>query len=164
MVGGAFDYLENRFTNNCNVPLHCQEMLQVYKVIRIFDPRFALVHLDEDYVDSFDVVTPIKYHVDFKALKGEVDAFKRSAAVAVVDDSDFKAYTESVLKFWRVNGHKMPTWSKAARIAFSIPASSCAAERVFALLRCMFGKQSGKALADLIETSLRLRYNDRVCV
>ena len=133
------------------------------QVLRIFDPTFAATNIDAAYVDTLVAVTPIAYHIDLEELKREVAAYKTAAATAVIDNSDFEAYTESLLKFWRSEGHKMKTWSKAARIAFSIPASSCAAERVFALLRAYFGSTHKSALADQIEATLQLVYNKRVC-
>ena len=71
------------------------------------------------------------------------------------------AFTESVLQFWRDNGHKMKVWSAAARIVFAFPASSCAAERVFALYRAMFTANQASLLSDAMSACLRLRSNDR---
>ena len=87
--------------------------------------------------------------------------YKSLAASAVIDTSDMDVFTESLLNFWREHGHKMKVWSAAARIMFALPASSCAAERVFALYRAMFTKLQAAALSDGIQSTLRLRYNDR---
>ena len=55
--------------------------------------------------------------------------------------ADVDDYTEKVLCWWRQHGQGFPTWSLAARMAFSISASSAACERVFSLLKQMFGEQ-----------------------
>ncbi len=56
---------------------------------------------------------------------------------------------------------KMPVWRKAAKIVFAIPPTSAASERVFALLKTMFGKDQDASLSDLIQGALMLRYNQR---
>ena len=64
----------------------------------------------------------------------------------VVDTSSMEAFTNSVLLFWRHNGHKFPTWAAAARIMFSMTPNSASAERVF-------------SLSDLVQGSLMLKFN-----
>ena len=49
-------------------------------------------------------------------------------------------YTESLLKWWRSNCPRFPTWAIAARIIFAMQPSSAASERVFSLVKEMFGK------------------------
>ena len=70
-------------------------------------------------------------------------------------------YTEFVLKWWRTHVPRFPTWAKAARIVFALPASSAASERVFALLKRLFGEQQMRSLADLVQAALMLNYNGR---
>ena len=61
------------------------------------------------------------------------------------------------------NSSKFPAWAEAARIVFAFSPNSAAAERIFSLLKVMFGDQQMTALvADIIETALMLRYNKRV--
>ena len=55
------------------------------------------------------------------------------------------------------------TWAIAARIIFAMQPSSAASERVFSLVKEMFGKDQLSAMADLVQGSLMLRYNKR-CV
>ena len=68
-------------------------------------------------------------------------------------------FTNSILLFWRRNGHKFPTWAAAARIMFAMTPNSASAERVFSLLKAMFGDARASSLADLIEGSLMLKFN-----
>ena len=67
----------------------------------------------------------------------------------------------SPLRRWRTNGKSFPAWATAARIAFAISPNSAACERVFALLKSMFGEQQVSSLADILEAALMLRYNGR---
>ena len=46
-------------------------------------------------------------------------------------------------------------------MVFAISPNSAACERVFALLKVMFGDQQMSALADYIQTALMLAYNKR---
>ncbi len=52
-------------------------------------------------------------------------------------------------------------WSKAARIVFSMSPNSASCERVFSLLKVMFGENRDSSLADMLQASLMLRYNKR---
>ena len=54
-----------------------------------------------------------------------------------------------------------PAWALAARLAFAISPNSACCERVFALLKSMYGDQQMSALADQIEAALMLRQNGR---
>ena len=56
---------------------------------------------------------------------------------------------------------KIPEWSKAARIIFAFSANLAGCERVFSLLKVMFGDQQHTLLADYLQGSLVLRYNAR---
>ena len=50
------------------------------------------------------------------------------------------------------------TW---AQIIFAFTPNSAAAERVFSMLKAMFGDQQMETLADIIQTALMLRINKR---
>ena len=56
---------------------------------------------------------------------------------------------------------EFPTWAKAARMVFSFTPSSAASERVFSLLKQLFGDQQLSSLMDYIQGSIMLNYNDR---
>ena len=60
--------------------------------------------------------------------------------------------------FWRRNGQKFPTWAVAARIMFAMTPNSASAERVFSLLKAMFGDARASSLSDLIQ-GLMLKFN-----
>ena len=53
-----------------------------------------------------------------------------------------------------------------ARIAFALSPTSASCERVFALLKSMFGEalaeDQTRCLADFVRTALMLRYNKRI--
>ena len=52
-------------------------------------------------------------------------------------------------------------YSTAAQIVFAFTPNSAAAERVFSMLKAMFGDQQMETLADIIQTALMLRINKR---
>ena len=54
-----------------------------------------------------------------------------------------------------------PAWALAARIVFAISPNSASCERVFALLKNLFGEEQSLSLADYVQASLMLNYNDR---
>ena len=79
------------------------------------------------------------------------------------ESKDNHAFTEGVLHWWKVHGSKFSAaWAEAARIVFAFTPTSAAAERVFSMLKAMFGDQATNAFADYIQTAIRmLRSNKR---
>ena len=51
--------------------------------------------------------------------------------------------------------------TQGAQIVFAFTPNSAAAERVFSMLKAMFGDQQMETLADIIQTALMLRINQR---
>ena len=49
-------------------------------------------------------------------------------------------YSNAILSWWRDNGTAFPAWALAARIVFAISPNSASCERVFALLKNLFGE------------------------
>jgi len=71
-------------------------------------------------------------------------------------------YTTAVLKWCADHGGPaFSAWKDAARIVFAISPNSASCERVFALLKSMFGDCQMRSLADYIQAALMLRYNGR---
>ncbi len=79
------------------------------------------------------------------------------------ESKDNHAFTEGVLYWWKVHCSKFPAacWAEAARIVFAFTPTSAAAERVFSMLKAMFGDQSTTAFADYIKTAIMFRSNKR---
>ena len=161
IVKGAYTYLENRITDNCQTPYHCSGPFEVCRTSQLFDPSYAANHLNASAVDELcDSVPAVSM---FKTqLKSEIEAYATAAAAAPpMQHSDVHAFTEAVLEFWRKHGSKMKTWRDMARRVLAIPPNSAASERVFSLLEAMFGKDQLQALSDMIQAALMLRYNKR---
>ena len=51
--------------------------------------------------------------------------------------------------------------SLAARVAFALSPNSASCERVFAVLKNLYGEQQMSALADQIQAALMLNHNQR---
>ena len=64
-------------------------------------------------------------------------------------------------RWWRTNGGSFPAWALAARIVFASSPNSASCERVFALLRNLFGELQMSSLADYVQAALMLNYNQR---
>ena len=135
-------------------------MYEVLKLIRFFDPTFAGQHLTSDGVTALLGVKPLAPLI--AGLKRELPAYLVEARkVTAIDHNDVHQFTTDVLKFWRNVCTQIPTWAKAAKIVFSFTPSSGASERIFALVKTMFGDDQLSALADCIQASLMLRYAQR---
>ena len=70
-------------------------------------------------------------------------------------------YSNAILDWWRTNGTSFPAWALAARVVFVISPNSASCERVFALLKNLFGDAAMSALADYLQAGLMLNYNQR---
>ncbi len=70
-------------------------------------------------------------------------------------------YAWRTVEWWSNQGSSVSAWKKAARIVFSMSANSAACERVFALLKNMYGEARDSSLSDALQAALMLRYNHR---
>ena len=95
------------------------------------------------------------------ALKRELPAYLSKCAGTAFDHNDVDEFTKGVLLFYKNHSAEFPTWALAMRIVGSWTPNSAAAERVFSLLKAMFGDEQLSALVDMIETALALKYNER---
>jgi hypothetical protein len=162
---GGITYLRNRLTGNLPAQqknFDCSHMYEVLRVVQAFDPSWAAQHLDANVVNALAVVKPLRNMT--AALLRELPAYLVATAGVVIDHSEGKedhSFTEQVLKWWATNGSKFPAWAEAAQIIFAFTPNSAAAERVFSMLKAMFGDQQMETLADIIQTALMLRINKR---
>ena len=158
----GFDYLEKRITGTCEPQYSCVAMYEICRVIQAFDPNFAAAHLNPAFVDAMQAITPLLAHGLIDGLKQELPLYLAAAATApVFDKSDVEDYSEALLSWWRTNGKGFPTWALAARMAFAISPNSAECERVFSLVKNMFGDLQLSSLADYIRAALMLKYNGR---
>jgi hypothetical protein len=71
----------------------------------------------------------------------------------------FDGFTESALSWNKNHGGNIGALAEAPLIAFTFTPSSAAAERVFSLLKELFGPSQDKALADYIQGPMMVRYS-----
>jgi hypothetical protein len=137
-------------------------MYEVLRVVQAFDPSWAAQHLDANLVNNLAIVKPLRNMT--AALLHELPTYQVATAGVVIDHTEGKddhTFTDQVLHWWATNGSKFPAWAEAAQIVFAFTPNSAAAERVFSRLKAMFGDQQMEALADVIQTALMLRMNNR---
>ena len=67
---------------------------------------------------------------------------------------DVTEYSDGLLKWWKANNPTISSWAKAARIVFAITITSATSERVFSLVKSMYGKGHDSALADELQGSV----------
>jgi hypothetical protein len=108
-------------------------------------------------------VKPLGALADLNKMKAQLPVYLQRAASFNAVYSNVGDFTEGVLEWWRKNSDdQISEWSRAARIVFAISPNSASCERVFALLKSMFGEQQMNSLSDFIQAALMLRYNKRV--
>jgi len=159
-VKNGIGYLRDRLPGNCEANYDCTQLFEVYRLVQAFDPSFAAQHLTPAWVDGLATITPLAEHVP--GLKRELPAYLSKCAGTAYDHDDVDKFTTDVLGFWANHSKKFPTWALAMQTVGSFTPSSAAAERVFSLLKSMFGDTQMSALADMIQAALMLRYNKRM--
>lgn len=158
-VKNGIGYLRNRLTGNCEANYDCTQIYEVYRLVQAFDPSFAAQYIDPAWVDALAVIPPLAEYIP--RLKHELPAYLSKCAGTAFDHDDAANFTKDILLFWQNNGKLFPTWALAMQIVGSFTPNSAAAERVFSLLKLMFGDAQMLALADMIQAALMLRYNER---
>ena len=115
------------------------------------------------FVDSMSIITPLNALGLLAGLKQQLPLYLAAAAAArAFDKTSVNDYTEAILGWWRAaNCSAFPAWALAARVVFAISPNSASCERVFALLRNLFGELQVNSLADYIQASLMLNYSKR---
>ena len=69
--------------------------------------------------------------------------------------------TFSLLGFWRANEAEVPAFSAVLRAVLANSPNSIPPERVFSILNDTFDDDQERALADYMELSLQLQFNER---
>ena len=160
----AFGYLESRITGSCDAIYDCSAMYETCRLVQAFDPAFAAQHVSLQWVDELAKVKPLGAIIDLAKLKAQLPIYlQRATSLTNANYADVDAFTNGVLEWWQKNADdKISEWALAARIIFSISPNSACCERVFALLKNMFGEQQMAALHDYIQAALMMKYNGRV--
>jgi len=137
-------------------------MYNLCRLVQIFDPAFAAAHASPQTVDDLVNIKPLGALADISKMKAQLPIYLTRAAGFTADTSDEAAFSDSVLAWWRRNSDDdISAWAHAAQIVFAIAPNSASCERVFALLKNMFGDQQMNSLADYVQAALMLSYNDR---
>ena len=155
----GIEYLRKRLTGECDRIYDCSQMYEMLRLVQVFDPSFAAQFATPAWVDALSSIPPLEPLVE--KLKEELPEYLVKCQGVSYDHGDVAAFTDAVLLFWANNGSKFPTWARAMQIVGTFTPSSAAAERVFSMLKLMFGHLQASSLADMIQAALMLRYNKR---
>ena len=155
--------MEARITGQgCDAQYSLIEMYALCRAARAFDPSFAKDHVDAAFVDGMSTITPLNALGMLADLKLQMPQYLAAAANAPAFNKGSVAdYSDAILGWWRDNSSTFPAWALGARIVFAVSPNSASCERVFALLKNLFGEEQMSALADYVQASLMLNYNGR---
>eukprot|EP00966_Prymnesium_polylepis_P187454 4346007-Prymnesium_polylepis.1 len=158
----GFEYLHARLTGNCQANFSCEHPYNLFRLFQAFDPGFAATSITQPFVESMAAITAIGAHGLIPEMVKELPAYLTAAVTCTgFNRAEVREYTEGILKWWRINHPALPAWAKAARICFAILPSSAPSERVFSLVKSMFGDEQLSSLADQIQAAVMLNYNKR---
>ena len=161
----AFDYLENRLTGQCQAQFDCTHSYAICRVLRLFDPSYVAEHeatIDSASVRELALVVPLAMERGGELLtdlERDLPLLLAAAHGFTADHGSVDDFTESVLGWYKNHSSEIGAWAEASLIVFSFTPSSAAAERVFSLLKALFGSDQDVALADYIQGSMMVRYN-----
>ena len=95
-------------------------------------------------------------------MKAQLPVYLQRARHFSVDHASVEDFSTAVLQWWHdESDEKISAWSEAARIAFAISPNSASCERVFSLVKILFGELQLNSLADVIQSALMLNYHGR---
>jgi hypothetical protein len=92
-------------------------------------------------------------------LQHDLPTYITAANGVSIDHGNKGDFTKGILS-WICHASEVGAWSKAARIALAMAPYSAGAERVFSLLKILFGSNQDTAFSDYICGSNMLRYNN----
>lgn len=161
----AFDYLENRLTGQCLPKFDCTHSYAICRVLQLFNPAYVAEHelaIDAAVVRELALVIPlaaVRGGALLTELERDLPLYVAAAHGFTADHGNVDDFTESVLGWYKNHSGEIGAWAEASLIAFSFTPSSAAAERVFSLLKTLFGPNQDMALADFVQGSMMVRYN-----
>jgi hypothetical protein len=161
----AFDYLENRLTGQCLPQFDCTHSYAICRVLQLFNPAYVAEHelaIDAAVVRELALVIPlaaVRGGALLTELERHLPLYVAAAHGFTADHGNVDDFTESVLGWYKNHSGEIGAWAEASLIAFSFTPSSAAAERVFSLLKTLFGPNQDMALADFVQGSMMVRYN-----
>ena len=134
-LASGFEYFEKRITGNCDAIFSCEHTYEVFKLIQVFDPSFAVAYLNPGWINALMKIQPLAANNLIPGLLAESHTYLTLAAPCQgFNSANVGDYTVALLKWWKANHPTIPTWAKAARIIFAMTPSSAASERVFSLV------------------------------
>jgi hypothetical protein len=87
-------------------------------------------------------------------LQRDLPAYIAAASSFSIDHGDVGDFTEGILGWWKSHATEVGAWDDVALIAFAMAKKSAGAERVFSLLKILFGNNQDTAIADYIRGSM----------
>ena len=129
-------------------------------------PKVGLVINKEFAVRGFGKITAAADAVEDLAfvsqLKRDLPKYLAAARGFTCNHGDVGEFTEAVLGWWKNHAAEVGAWAVGAQIIFSLTPNSAAAERIFSQMKHMFGANQATALADMLQSSMMLRYHKRL--
>ena len=104
-------------------------------------------------------IIPLEVHGLIPGMLSELPTYRALAVLAEpFNRGEVTEYSDGLLQWWKANNPTISSWAKATRIVFALTITSAASERVFSLVKSMYGKGHDSALADELQGSVMLRY------
>ena len=130
---------------------HMKQACEAFKTTCLFSPSKLHEMIGLEAVDAL---------VAFPSLSVEIAALKEEFPLYTATAEDVDPSYDPLL-FWKQHESTLPYWSQAARHILLLQPSSASPEKVFSLLRNLFGEHQHSSMHDYIEALLMLQYKKR---
>ena len=169
-IGPAAKYFRDNFV------VKRAGQMERMRVAQMFDPRHvqetaAITVEDVLALSCFRFSKRADLAMHIKEMESEVQTYNKLIALIkpksermverVTGDKTVKVDPFDVLKWWKMNRHKLPSFARVLRAVLTHIPNSCAPEAVFSILNDTFTEDQKKAKGDYMELALLLQYNAR---
>ena len=138
------------------------ELLQQVQLLKkLFDDGL----IAQDALAAFRLTKKLELAALLPKIKGEMAKYNKLASTIKPRserlDKETGKGTFNLLAWWRANMAELASWVPVLRGILAHSPNSCPPERVFSILNDSFDDDQKNALADYMEFSLMVHYNER---
>ena len=133
-------------------------MMQIYSGLSLVLPYQFSISTNERRIQAVQDIMLLEPFQTADYLNFEDDLLHEIPQYTV--ESNGVASDINVFDWWREHKARLPNWFRVFGESVILQPSSGCSERIFAMLRWMFGENQENALEDNKETSIMLRFNE----
>jgi hypothetical protein len=167
LLRGCNDYFKAKVMNELG------PVLNVFKAFRVVNPERAKIILQSPDLEAvctlFDAELRVLKELEIittskrVALPAELRTYKDviTAFMPLPGNTAISEMHDHLMSFWKLVGTQLPEWTDLASHSLLYLPSSAPVERVFSILKRVYGDSQMSMLEETVESSCMLIYNNR---